>query len=71
MLPPLDLTREVDLGDGLFVAGDHRDTASLQGALVSGRRAARAVHRHLGLASPRDGSPDSAPDPQEDAPHAR
>jgi len=27
----------------LFVAGDHRDTASIQGALVSGRRAATAV----------------------------
>jgi hypothetical protein len=28
---------------GLFVCGDHRDTASIQGALVSGRRAAGAV----------------------------
>jgi len=28
---------------GLIVAGDHRDTASIQGALVSGRRAAQAV----------------------------
>ena len=35
--------RPVDLGDGLFVAGDHRDTASIQGALVSGRRAATAA----------------------------
>jgi phytoene dehydrogenase-like protein len=52
MLPPLDLTKPVDLGDGLFVAGDHRDTSSLQGALVSGRRAARAVHSYLGLAAP-------------------
>jgi tRNA pseudouridine-54 N-methylase len=33
----------VALGDGLFVAGDHRDTPSSQGALVSGRRAAEAV----------------------------
>ena len=33
----------VALGDGLFVAGDHRDTPSTQGALVSGRRAAEAV----------------------------
>jgi phytoene dehydrogenase-like protein len=33
----------VVLGDGLFVAGDHRDTPSSQGALVSGRRAAEAV----------------------------
>lgn len=42
-LPPLQARRPVALGDGLFVAGDHRDTASQQGALVSGRRAARAV----------------------------
>jgi hypothetical protein len=43
------LRREVALGDGLFVAGDHRDTPSQQGALVSGRRAAHAVLAHLGL----------------------
>ena len=41
--PPLDVRADVALGDGLFVAGDHRDTASIQGALVSGRRAADAV----------------------------
>jgi phytoene dehydrogenase-like protein len=41
--PPLDARRPVALGDGLHVAGDHRDTASIQGALVSGRRAATAV----------------------------
>jgi glycine/D-amino acid oxidase-like deaminating enzyme len=29
--------------DDVFVAGDHRDTASIQGALVSGRRIADAV----------------------------
>ncbi|MGI3779992.1 MAG: NAD(P)/FAD-dependent oxidoreductase [Janthinobacterium lividum] len=40
---PLGVRRPVALGDGLFVAGDHRDTASTQGALVSGRRAASAV----------------------------
>ncbi len=40
--------RAVSLGDGLFVAGDHRDTPSIQGALVSGHRAARAVLRELG-----------------------
>ncbi|MDF2092682.1 NAD(P)/FAD-dependent oxidoreductase [Knoellia sp. 3-2P3] len=45
---PLRARRPVALGDGLFVAGDHRDTASQQGALVSGRRAARAVLRELG-----------------------
>lgn len=43
--PPLAVRRDVDLGDGVVVCGDHRDTASLQGALVSGRRAARVVLR--------------------------
>jgi phytoene dehydrogenase-like protein len=46
---PLDIRRPVDLGDGLFVAGDHRDTASIQGAMVSGRRTAEAVLARLGL----------------------
>ena len=46
--PGQPLARRVDLGDGLFVAGDHRDTPSIQGALVSGRRAADAVSAHLG-----------------------
>lgn len=42
--PPLgDLRRPVRLEKGLYVAGDHRDTPSLQGALVSGGRAAAAV----------------------------
>ena len=41
------LRRDVALGDGLFVAGDRRDTPSQQGALVSGRRAAQAVLAHL------------------------
>lgn len=51
---PLQARRPVALGRGLFVCGDHRDTASIQGALVSGRRAADAVLEHLGRA-PRDG----------------
>ncbi len=41
--PPLDPRQPVALDNGLFVAGDHRDTASIQGALVSGKRAAHAV----------------------------
>ena len=45
---PLQVQRPVDLGGGLFVCGDHRDTPSLQGALVSGRRTARAVATALG-----------------------
>ncbi|GAB2568388.1 NAD(P)/FAD-dependent oxidoreductase [Microlunatus antarcticus] len=40
---PLDVRQPAALDEGLFVAGDHRDTASIQGALVSGRRAADAV----------------------------
>jgi phytoene dehydrogenase-like protein len=39
--------REVALGGGIFVAGDHRDQASIQGALRSGTRAARAVLESL------------------------
>ena len=35
--------RPVRLRPGLFVCGDHRDTPSIQGAMVSGRRAAAAV----------------------------
>lgn len=46
--PGVSLRQAVELGDGLFVAGDHRDTASIQGALVSGRRTAAAVARALG-----------------------
>lgn len=45
--PPLDPQRPVDLGAGLFVCGDHRDTPSIQGALSSGRRTALAVVESL------------------------
>ncbi|WP_107772027.1 NAD(P)/FAD-dependent oxidoreductase [Nocardioides sediminis] len=44
---PYSATRPVRVGD-LVVCGDHRDTGSIQGALVSGQRAADAV-----LAAPR------------------
>ncbi|MBB2923021.1 NAD(P)/FAD-dependent oxidoreductase [Cellulomonas cellasea] len=44
---PLSTRRPVHLGDALFVCGDHRDTASSQGALVSGRRTGAAVVRVL------------------------
>lgn len=46
---PDRLRRGAALGDGLFVAGDHRATPSIQGALASGRRAARAVLAELGV----------------------
>ena len=45
--PPFDPKQPVALGDGRFVCGDHRDTASTQGAMFSGERAASAVMRHL------------------------
>lgn len=40
---PLRVVSEARVGAGVYVAGDHRDTASIQGALVSGDRVARAV----------------------------
>ena len=45
--PPFSPKQRVDLGNGLFVCGDHRDTGSLQGAMYSGRRCGEAVVRSL------------------------
>lgn len=39
--------RPVKLRGGLFVCGDHRDNASINGAMVSGRRTAEAVAAQL------------------------
>jgi protoporphyrinogen oxidase len=47
MPPGHPLRRPVRVGQGRYVCGDHRDTSSVQGALVSGRRAATAVQREL------------------------
>jgi phytoene dehydrogenase-like protein len=44
MPSPHTLRREVRYDTGVYVCGDHRDTSSIQGALASGRRVARAVH---------------------------
>lgn len=41
--PPTDLMRPVQLGGRLYVCGDHRDHATLDGAIKSGRRAAEAL----------------------------
>jgi hypothetical protein len=49
MPAPLQPGLPVTLADGLVLAGDHRDSASIQGALVSGRRAADAALMDLGL----------------------
>jgi phytoene dehydrogenase-like protein len=41
--PPFSPKQRVRLTETLFVCGDHRDTASIQGALFSGRRCAEAL----------------------------
>ena len=46
--PPMGrLRKPVRLEAGLYVCGDHRDSGSIQGALVSGRRAATSVLEEL------------------------
>ncbi|QGV80985.1 NAD(P)/FAD-dependent oxidoreductase [Streptomyces ficellus] len=52
MPPPHDPLRPVRLLGGLYVCGDHRDTSTVQGAYRSGRRAAEAVLRDLGVPVP-------------------
>jgi len=51
---PFELRRPVRTAQGIYVAGDHRDTSSIQGALVSGRRAAHALLTDLGLVTATD-----------------
>ena len=46
--PPFDPKHRVRLDDGRFVCGDHRDTASIQGAMYSGRRCALAIADEIG-----------------------
>jgi len=46
--PPFDPKRRVRLDDGRFVCGDHRDTASIQGAMYSGRRCGLAIAAEIG-----------------------
>ncbi|KRB73210.1 hypothetical protein ASE01_20855 [Nocardioides sp. Root190] len=48
MPAPHDFRKPVRHGE-VFVCGDHRDTSSIQGALVSGERVARAVSADLGV----------------------
>lgn len=44
---PLQLRRPAELAPGVYAAGDHRDTASIQGAVVSGARVAETVAADL------------------------
>lgn len=41
--PPLNICRAARTPAGIWLCGDHRDTASIQGAVVSGRRIAHAI----------------------------
>lgn len=41
--PPVRLRGDLRAGDDILVCGDHRDTSSIQGALVSGDRAAAMI----------------------------
>lgn len=43
MLPPHKPRTDMRLGEGLYVAGDYTDWSSINGAFVSGRRAATAL----------------------------
>lgn len=45
---PLRTTSPARVADRVYVTGDHRDTASIQGALVSGHRVAGALLADLG-----------------------
>jgi phytoene dehydrogenase-like protein len=47
MRPPHDFRKPVRIEPGLYVCGDARDSSSIQGAMVSGRRAAESVLEDL------------------------
>ena len=49
MYPPFSLINSNQISEDLFVAGDHRATSSIQGALLSGTNAATLVKVSLGL----------------------
>lgn len=49
MLPPFSLINSNQINDHTFVAGDHRATSSIQGALLSGTNTATLVKVSLGL----------------------
>lgn len=43
MLPPHSVHTNPRIGDGIYLAGDYREVSSINGAFVSGRRAATAI----------------------------
>lgn len=46
--PPTNFRRPVALGGKLYVCGDHRDSATFDAAIASGRRAAEALLAEAG-----------------------
>ena len=54
---PLDVRKSVHGPRGVYLAGDHRDTSSIQGALVSGRRAAASLLHDLGISPMKGATP--------------
>jgi phytoene dehydrogenase-like protein len=50
--PGFAIKRRQHLDGGLWVTGDHRDSASIQGAMFSGRRCGEAVATTLGRSHP-------------------
>jgi phytoene dehydrogenase-like protein len=46
---PMEWQQAQQLSEGLYICGDHRSTPSIQGAMESGRLAAEAVLRELGI----------------------
>ena len=59
LAPHQPFRKPVRFGDRLYACGDYLDTPSLQGAMVSGRRAAQAVLADLGPAA--TGTPAGGP----------
>ena len=49
MIPPFSLVSSNQINNDLFIAGDHRVTSSIQGALLSGTNTATLVKVSLGL----------------------
>ncbi|XP_010245865.1 PREDICTED: phytoene dehydrogenase, chloroplastic/chromoplastic [Nelumbo nucifera] len=49
--PPTDLMKNPKIELGVYVCGDHRNSATFDGALVSGRRAAEALLKDRALAA--------------------
>ncbi len=46
--PLKTVIREVKIRDGLFICGDHRETATFQGAMESGKKVVQQILQELG-----------------------